>query len=73
MSEYIITNEQLYEYQKVHTPFDGLMFRENLVEVIRCRDCERSHTGEWCNYWGEYTEPNGFCHKAIGRCEDVSI
>ena len=49
-------------------------------EIVRCRDCEfgRVHDGRgamYCIRWsdgyqGEWTEPDGYCHKAVRRNDD---
>ena len=78
MSEYIISDEQLAENQRLHG-------KKLLVmpEIVRCRDCRWSciHDGKtypkgeaykgmmYCIVWGdgyqgEWVKPDGYCHRA---------
>lgn len=40
------------------------------IPIIRCKDCQyfekvenESDAWEWCFYWHEETEEDGYCHK----------
>lgn len=62
MSEYIITDEQIAENQRLHG-------KKLLVmpEIVRCRDCRHFKKGEeeqpidWCCYFHDEVTPLGFC------------
>lgn len=59
MSEYIITDEQIAENQRLHG-------KKLLVMpvIVRCRDCKHFNIGpntDCCGFTDKYAHPNGFC------------
>lgn len=61
MSEYIITDEQIAENQRLHG-------KKLLVMpvIVRCRDCKHYTEDEaeywhYCGEWCGHVEPDGFC------------